>query len=85
MYRYTSNCYDKNDDINGCIIDKYMKLVQNKNNNDNILSRLDISIRSDGAHSDVSKLLKLLLKDDLLFDEVVEKWFICRKPNRRHS
>ena len=76
-----SNYADKNDDVNGCIIDKYLKLVKNKNNDDNILSQLDISIGSEGAHSDVSKLLKLLLKDDLVFDEVVEKWFICNKNN----
>ena len=73
------NYADKEEDIQGSIIDKYNNVVDNIG--DEVLSKLDIAIGSEGAHSEISEVLKSLLKDRLVYDETCKKWYICNKYN----
>ena len=47
------NYANKEKEVQGCIINKYMNLIDNLE--DDVLYNLDIAIGSEGAHSDISQ------------------------------
>ena len=57
--------------------DMYAKIIENT-----ILSTLDICMRSDGTHGDISDVIAKYMKDKIIYDTKARSWFYVDETNK---